>query len=59
MFVFAARVPAATAQKALTAAQEVMNTLAQTGPSAAELQRAVGAALAEAGKRGSELDSIS
>jgi zinc protease len=57
MFVFAARVPAATAQKALTAAQEVMNTLAQTGPSAAELQRAVGAALAEAGKRGSELDS--
>jgi predicted Zn-dependent peptidase len=57
MFVFAASVPAATAQKALTAAQEVMNTLTQTGPSAAELERAVGAALTEAGKRG-ELDSI-
>jgi predicted Zn-dependent peptidase len=58
MFVFAATVPAAAAQKALTAAQEVMKTLAETGPSAAELERAAGAALAEAGKRGGELDSI-
>jgi predicted Zn-dependent peptidase len=57
MFVFAATVPAAAGQKALTAAQEVMKTLAETGPSAAELERAAGAALAEAGKRG-ELDSI-
>ena len=58
MFVFAATVPAAAGQKALTAAQEVMKTLAETGPSAAELERAAGAALAEAGKRGGELDSI-
>ena len=58
MFVFAASVPAATAQKALTAAQEVMNTLAQTGPSAAELERAVRTALAEAGKRSGELDLV-
>lgn len=57
MFVFAASVPLATAQKALTAAQDVMKALAQTGPSAAELERARSIALADLGKRG-ELDSI-
>lgn len=60
IFVFAASVPSAAAQKALTAAQEVMKALAQTGPTTAELERAAGATLAEISKsgHGGELDPI-
>ncbi|HSQ22988.1 MAG TPA: insulinase family protein [Pyrinomonadaceae bacterium] len=58
MFVFAASVPSAAAQKALTAGQDVMKTLAQTEPTAAELDRARSVVLAEFGKSGSELDLI-
>jgi zinc protease len=57
MFVFAATVPAATAQKALTAAQSVLKALVQTGPTTAELQLAANTALAEIGKRGGD-DSL-
>jgi zinc protease len=58
MFVFAASVPAAAAQKALTAAQDVMKALAQTGPTTDELARAAGSTLAQIGKGGGELDLI-
>jgi len=58
MLVFAASVPAATAQKALTAAQDIMKALAQTGPTTAELAGAASATLAEISKPGGELDSI-
>lgn len=58
-FVFAASVPSAAAQKALTAAQEVIKALAQTGPTTVELERAAGATLAEITKHsGGELDPI-
>jgi predicted Zn-dependent peptidase len=57
MFVFAASVPAVAAQKALTAAQDVMKALSQTGPTTDELARAASATLAEMGK-GGELDSM-
>jgi hypothetical protein len=58
--IFAASVPPAAAQKALTAAQEVMKALTQTGPTPDELARAGSATLAEIGKRagGGELDQI-
>ncbi len=57
ILIFAASVPAAAAQKALTAAQDVMKALAQTGPTPDELARAASATLAEIGKRtGRELD---
>src|SRR5262245_42295449 len=57
MFVFAASVPAASAKKAVTSAQDIMKGLAQNGASAAELERARNFSLAEIGKRG-ELDSV-
>jgi zinc protease len=59
IFVFAANVPAATAQKALTAAQDVMKALAEKGPTPDELAKAGAATLAEIAKRGSELDQVS
>jgi zinc protease len=59
ILIFAASVPPATAQKALTAAEDVMKALAQTGPTPDELARAASAILAEIGKRsGGELDQI-
>jgi zinc protease len=59
ILIFAASVPPATAQKALTAAQDVMKALAQTGPSPDELARAASATVSEIGKRaGGELDQI-
>jgi predicted Zn-dependent peptidase len=59
ILIFAASVPPATAQKALTAAQDVMKALAQTGPTPDELARAASATLAEIGKRaGGELDQV-
>jgi len=58
MLVFAATVPAATAQKAFTAAQDIMKALAQTGPATAELERAASATLAKISKPGVELDSL-
>jgi predicted Zn-dependent peptidase len=59
ILIFAASVPPATAQKALTAAQDVMKALAQTGPTPDELARAASAILAEIGKRaGGELDQM-
>jgi zinc protease len=57
MFVFAATVPAASAQKALTAAQDVLKSLVQTGPTTAEMQAAANVVLAELGKRGGD-DSL-
>jgi zinc protease len=57
MFVFATSVPTTAAQKALTAAQDVMKALAQAGPTTDELTRAASATLAEMGK-GAELDRI-
>jgi predicted Zn-dependent peptidase len=59
ILIFAASVPPASAQKALTAAQDVMKALAQTGPTSDELARAASTTLAEIGKRaGGELDQI-
>jgi predicted Zn-dependent peptidase len=58
MLVFAASVPAATAQKAFTAAEDIMKALAQTAPTEAELARAASATLAQISKAGGELDSI-
>ena len=59
ILIFAASVPPAAAQKALTAAQDVMKALAQTGPTPDELARAASATLAEIGKHpGGELDQI-
>jgi len=46
-FVLGASVPSATAAKAIASAQEVMRTLAGTGPTAAEVERARGDLLAE------------
>ena len=57
MFVFAATVPTATAQKAMGAAQDVLKTLVQTGPTTSELQLAATAVLAEIGRRGGD-DSL-
>jgi predicted Zn-dependent peptidase len=59
ILIFGASVPPATAQNALTAAQDVMKALSQTGPTPDELARAASAILAEVGKRsGGELDQI-
>jgi zinc protease len=58
ILIFAASVPPATAQKALTAAQDVMKVLAQTGPTPDELARAASATRAEIGKRSGELDQL-
>jgi len=57
MLVFAASVPTASAQKAVTSAQDIMKGLGQNGASPAELERARNLALAEIGKRTGEPDS--
>lgn len=57
MFVFGASAPVGASQKAFTAAQDVMKGLAQTGVSAAELDRAKGSLSAQL-KKTNELDTI-
>ena len=47
-----APVPAASAAKAISAAQEVIATLAKTGPTAAEFERARGEMLTELSRQG-------
>jgi zinc protease len=53
-FVMGASVPNASAQKALAAAQEIMQALAQSGPTAAELESARLGMLTEINRRASQ-----
>ena len=57
MFVLGASVPSALAAKALSGAQDVMISLAKTGPTALEFERARGEMLAEITRLGSQEDS--
>jgi predicted Zn-dependent peptidase len=58
MFVFGANVPPSSAAKAFSAAQDVMRTLAQTGPTAAEVEVARNAMLTETGLLSLQPDSV-
>jgi predicted Zn-dependent peptidase len=51
-------VPAASAAKAISAAQEVLAVLGKTGPTAAEFERARGEALAELSRQSSQQNVI-
>ena len=57
-FVFGASVPTASASKAVSAAQQVTRSLVQTGPTAAELERARNEMLSDMARRTSQLESI-
>ena len=56
MFVLGASAPSAVASKALSGAQEVLRSLAKTGPTALEFERARDEMLAEISRQGSQLD---
>ena len=58
IFVMAASAPAASVSKAVAAAQQVMRTLAQGGPTAAELERARSEVLTDMSRRMSQPESI-
>jgi zinc protease len=58
MFVLGAPVPAASAAKTISAAQEVIAVLGKTGPTAAEFERARGEALAELSRQSSQQNMI-
>ena len=58
MFVLSGSVPTASASKAVSAAQEAMRTLAQSGPSSTELERARTAMQADLSKKMSQNESI-
>lgn len=58
MFVMGAGVPSESAAKAIYAAQDVMRALAQSGPTAAELERARGAMMTDFNKQAASFDSI-
>jgi zinc protease len=58
MFVLSGSAPTASASKAVSAAQEAMRTLAQSGPSSSELERARTAMQAELSKKMSQNESI-
>ena len=57
-FVLGASVPAASASKAISAAQQIIQSLVQTGPTAAELESARGEMLAEMSRRAAQPESI-
>ncbi len=56
MFVLGASAPSAVASKALSAAQDVIRSLAKTGPTALEFERARDEMLAEISRQGSQVD---
>lgn len=58
MFVFSATAPQASAAKAVTAARDVMNALAQTGANATEFERARSAIAAELSTRANQSEAI-
>jgi len=58
MFVFGASVPTPSAGKALAAVQDVMRALAQTGPTAAEVDRARSAVMTDMNKIAASPDSL-
>jgi len=58
LFVMRASAPVATASKAVTVAQQVMRSLAQGGPTAAELEQARSEMLMEVSRRISQTESI-
>jgi zinc protease len=58
LFVLGASVPTASASKAISSGQQVLRLLAQTGPTAAELEKARAVILAEVSRRTSEPESI-
>lgn len=57
-FVLGASVPTASAAKAVTAAQETIRSMAQNGPTLAELDRARGVMLADISRQASQPESI-
>jgi zinc protease len=57
-FVLGASVPTASAAKAVSAAQQTIRSLAQTGPTVAELDRARSEMLADLSRRAAEPESI-
>ncbi len=57
-FVLGASVPTASAAKAISAAQQTIRSLAQNGPTLAELDRARSVMLADASRQASQPDSI-
>jgi predicted Zn-dependent peptidase len=59
MFVVGASVPAALAAKSVSSAQDIMKALGNTGPSAAEFERARGEMLTELSRQGSPEDLTS
>jgi zinc protease len=56
-FVLGASVPAESAAKAISAAQKIIQSLVQTGPTAAELERARGEMLTEVSRQTSQSES--
>ena len=58
MFVLGASAPTASASKAIAGAQQLLRTLAQTGPTTAELDNARGAILTEMARSASQPESI-
>jgi predicted Zn-dependent peptidase len=57
-FILGASVPTASASQAVSAAQQIIRSLAQTGPTAAELERFRGEMLSAMTRRASQLESI-
>lgn len=57
-FVLGASVPIESASKAISAAQKIIQSLVQAGPTAAELERARGEMLTEMSRRTSQSESI-
>jgi len=57
-FVLGASVPTETASQAISAAKKIIQSLVQTGPTAAELERARGEMLTELSGRTSQSESI-
>jgi zinc protease len=58
VFVLGASAPTASASKAITAAQQVLQALAQTGPTAVELDGARGEALADINRQASQPEPL-
>lgn len=58
MFVFSGRVSQAATAKAVSAAREIMNTLAQSGANAAEVERAKAAIASELNTRANQPETI-
>ena len=58
MFVFSGRVPRTSAAKAVSAAREIMNSLAQIAPNMAELERARAAIASELNARANQTEAL-